>query len=301
MTTTTRRHQVRHQRGERGSAVIEAVVGVPAFMLFVLLIIAGGRLAIAQQAVEAAAADAARAASIARTQDQARTRRRIRRYRHLDQPGTALPVAAGDGGRQRVRRPGRHPGPGDRDGDLRRGPVRPGPPRPPGQPDHHRHPVLTDRHLPGALTHDIPTTPPQLLRLRSERGSISAWMALAATAMIILAGLAVDLGGQVYTRQHAIDIATQAARAGGQQLQAPRRAPRCRGADRPGPGGRGGPGLPRRLRYVRHGPAARRHHRLVTTTAHYDTKFLSIIGIDQITVTGTGESRTVRAVHGNER
>jgi Flp pilus assembly protein TadG len=57
---------------ERGSAVIEAVVGVPAFMLFVLLIIAGGRLAIAQQAVEAAAADAARAASIARTPEQAR-------------------------------------------------------------------------------------------------------------------------------------------------------------------------------------------------------------------------------------
>ena len=37
-------------------------------MLFVLLIIFAGRLAIAQQAVEAAAADAARSASIARTQ-----------------------------------------------------------------------------------------------------------------------------------------------------------------------------------------------------------------------------------------
>ena len=54
-------------RHERGSATIEAAIGVPAFMLFVLLIIAGGRIAIAHQAVQAAAADAARAASLART------------------------------------------------------------------------------------------------------------------------------------------------------------------------------------------------------------------------------------------
>ena len=67
----------RHQRGterspergtERGSAVIEAVIGVPAFMLFVGLIIFAGRVAIANQAVQSAAADAARSASIARTQ-----------------------------------------------------------------------------------------------------------------------------------------------------------------------------------------------------------------------------------------
>jgi Flp pilus assembly protein TadG len=47
-------------------------------------------------------------------------------------------------------------------------------------------------------------------------------MVTAAFAMIILAGLAVDLGGQVLTRQHASNVAAQAARAGGQQLQASR-------------------------------------------------------------------------------
>lgn len=57
--------------GERGSAAIEAVVGVPAFALFVGLVIVGGRIAIAHQAVQAVAADAARAASIARTADDA--------------------------------------------------------------------------------------------------------------------------------------------------------------------------------------------------------------------------------------
>ena len=56
---------------EAGSAVIEAVIGVPAFMLFVALIVFAGRVAIANQAVGAAANDAARAASISRTQAQA--------------------------------------------------------------------------------------------------------------------------------------------------------------------------------------------------------------------------------------
>lgn len=56
---------------ETGSAVIEAVIGVPAFMLFVALIIFAGRVAIANQAVGAAANEAARAASISRTQGRA--------------------------------------------------------------------------------------------------------------------------------------------------------------------------------------------------------------------------------------
>jgi len=52
---------------ERGSAAIEAAIGVPAFVLFVGLILFAGRTAVAHQAVESAAADAARSASIART------------------------------------------------------------------------------------------------------------------------------------------------------------------------------------------------------------------------------------------
>jgi len=54
-------------RNERGSASIEAAVAVPAFALFVGLIIFGGRTATTHQSVETAAADAARAASIERT------------------------------------------------------------------------------------------------------------------------------------------------------------------------------------------------------------------------------------------
>lgn len=60
-------------RGERGSATVEAVIGVPAFLLLVGLLILGGRIAVAQQVVQSAASDAARAASIARTQTAARS------------------------------------------------------------------------------------------------------------------------------------------------------------------------------------------------------------------------------------
>lgn len=58
---------------QRGSAVIEAAIGVPAFMLFVALIVFAGRVTIAHQGVQSAAADAARSASIARTQGGAQS------------------------------------------------------------------------------------------------------------------------------------------------------------------------------------------------------------------------------------
>jgi len=66
---TRRQHPRRRQRG---SAAIETVIGIPAFMLFVALIVYAGRVTIAGQVVQSAAADAARSASIARTQGGAR-------------------------------------------------------------------------------------------------------------------------------------------------------------------------------------------------------------------------------------
>jgi Flp pilus assembly protein TadG len=58
-------------RTERGSAAIETAIGVPAFLLFIALIIGAGRVAIARQAVEAAATEGARSASVARTRSVA--------------------------------------------------------------------------------------------------------------------------------------------------------------------------------------------------------------------------------------
>lgn len=64
------------QRDERGSAAIEAAIGVPAFALFVGLIIFGGRTASTHEALQSAAADGARAASIARDAESARAEAR---------------------------------------------------------------------------------------------------------------------------------------------------------------------------------------------------------------------------------
>jgi Flp pilus assembly protein TadG len=59
--------------GERGSVTLEAAILAPALLLIVALIILGGRIAMANQAVDQAAWDAVRAASIERTAGAATT------------------------------------------------------------------------------------------------------------------------------------------------------------------------------------------------------------------------------------
>lgn len=59
------------ERDERGAASLELVLVVPALVLMLGLMIAGGRLWFAQSAVTDAAAASARAASLARTADRA--------------------------------------------------------------------------------------------------------------------------------------------------------------------------------------------------------------------------------------
>ena len=76
---------------ERGSASIEAVVAGPAVVLLILLVIFGGRVALAHQTVQSVAADTARAASLARTQTEARTSAQAAAAAGLDQQ---LPCAS---------------------------------------------------------------------------------------------------------------------------------------------------------------------------------------------------------------
>jgi Flp pilus assembly protein TadG len=56
---------------EQGSFAIEAAILVPALVLFLLLVIAAGRMETAQGVVNAASRDAARSASLTRTADAA--------------------------------------------------------------------------------------------------------------------------------------------------------------------------------------------------------------------------------------
>jgi Flp pilus assembly protein TadG len=82
---------MRSRLDERGSASIEAVVAGPAVVLLILLVIFGGRVALAHQTVQSVAADAARAASLARTQTEARTSAQTAAAAGLDQQ---LPCAS---------------------------------------------------------------------------------------------------------------------------------------------------------------------------------------------------------------
>lgn len=143
----------------------------------------------------------------------------------------------------------------------------------------------------------------RLLQLQRspERGSVTTWFALASFVMVVLVGLAVDLAGQVHAQQRARDVAAQAARAGGQQLNAPS-AIRGLGARVNGPqavaaaktyltasGVEGSVGIIDGTTLV------------VKTSDTYQSKFLSIIGVTNMKVTGSAEARLVRVVEGDER
>lgn len=124
-------------------------------------------------------------------------------------------------------------------------------------------------------------------------------MITTALTLVLLVGLAVDLSGRVYAKQRAQDIAAEAARAGGQQIQAGT-AIRGQGAVvDPGPAVAaartylaGAPGITGDVSILS-------GTRVVTNTqTTYQTKFLSIIGITAMTVTGHAEVDVNRAVEG---
>ncbi|HEY9563074.1 MAG TPA: pilus assembly protein TadG-related protein [Nocardioides sp.] len=140
-----------------------------------------------------------------------------------------------------------------------------------------------------------------MTRRHNERGSISIWVVTATIVMMTLVGLAVDLGGQVHAQQRAHDVAAQAARAGGQQVEA---APAVEG------------------RYVALDTAAalRAAERylvaagvegtvtitggttlVVRVTDTYEPTFLSMVGIGDLTVTGDASARLIRTTGGVER
>lgn len=138
-------------------------------------------------------------------------------------------------------------------------------------------------------------------RTRDERGSISVWLVTSSFVMMMLVGLAVDLGGQVHAKQRAHNIAAQAARTGGEQVQA---APAIEGD------------------YVAVDAVAARHAAedylaasgvtgtvtisggdtiTVNVTDTYTPKFLSFIGLGDLAVTDKATARLVRSLGGSEQ
>lgn len=137
-------------------------------------------------------------------------------------------------------------------------------------------------------------------RLRDERGSVSVWLALAAVALVLCVGIAVDLGGQVHAQQRARGIAAQAARTAGEEVAA---AQAIRGqtptvdvaaAKRAASAYLAQAGVTGTVT-IRSGNVD------VTVTDTYTPMFLSSIGVGTLTVTGHSSARLVRAVQGTER
>lgn len=136
---------------------------------------------------------------------------------------------------------------------------------------------------------------------RTERGSISVWSASAAFTMAVLVGFAVDLPGKVHTQQRTRDIAAQAARTGAQEVLAPRAV---RGEETTVDIGAAKAAAHRYLKSagvngkvtVRGGTTL-----TVTTTDTYDSKFLGIIGLGAMRVTGEASVRLIRTEGGEER
>ena len=62
----------RRSHDDTASASVELVLLTPIFLVLLLLVVAGGRMALARERVDAAARDAARSGTIARTAEQAR-------------------------------------------------------------------------------------------------------------------------------------------------------------------------------------------------------------------------------------
>ncbi|MGG5258652.1 pilus assembly protein TadG-related protein [Phycicoccus avicenniae] len=130
---------------------------------------------------------------------------------------------------------------------------------------------------------------------------MSIWLVTMSVAMIVLVGLAVDLGGQVRAQQQARAVAAQAARAGGEQLDA---ASAVRGeAVRPD--------TARAARAARALLAESGVAGTVRVTAGttvtvdvsdtYRTLFLGVIGLNQLQVSGHATARVTRSVEGVER
>lgn len=137
---------------------------------------------------------------------------------------------------------------------------------------------------------------------RGERGSaLTTGSVLLVLVFTLILGIAVDLAGQVQTKRQAFEVAAQAARIAGQQLDADRFLDTGGGV---------------RLSTTTAQQAALTYIRklgmtgqvtingidiTVSATAEYSPLILPLVGISTLPVTGTATARAVRALDGTER
>jgi hypothetical protein len=132
------------------------------------------------------------------------------------------------------------------------------------------------------------------IRIRDDHGQVSVFLAIALTAVIVMIGLSVDAAGQFREMQRADNIAAEAARAGGQAIDAglaisggakvvdPQLAVAAAQAYLADAGVTGEVTI-----------AADRLHLTVTVTIPYNTVMLDYIGISRVTVTGRATAQLI--------
>jgi Flp pilus assembly protein TadG len=139
-------------------------------------------------------------------------------------------------------------------------------------------------------------------RMRNERGAVvSVWTTVIATIMVLVLGIAVDLGGLVHAKQSAGDAAAQAARHAGQQLSTGtlldtgRLEVRTRQAKAAAVDYLNAVGMT--------GTATVENGTTLVVTAHatYRPLFLSAMGVGPLEVTGASSVRVTRVENGTER
>lgn len=135
-----------------------------------------------------------------------------------------------------------------------------------------------------------------------ERGVVvSAWALLTITVMTLIVGVTVDLSGQLAAVRQASEVAGQAARSAAQQVATDTymsdgnsvvvTASRAKNAA---------------VNYVRSAGMTGTArivdgNLIVDTTARYTPRFLSLLGVGDLHVTGSATVRIVRALNGEER
>jgi Flp pilus assembly protein TadG len=130
---------------------------------------------------------------------------------------------------------------------------------------------------------------------------VTVWLALAASAMVLCVGIAVDLGGQVNAQQRVRDIAAQAARVAGEEV-AVAQAVRGETPQVDAVAARAAADAYLQQAGVAGTVTVQGGNVLeVTVTDSYQPIFLSSLGIGPLQVTGTSTARLVRAVQGTER
>lgn len=134
---------------------------------------------------------------------------------------------------------------------------------------------------------------------RDERGTVTAFVTIAALGLLLMTGLVADGAGMLATKREAIDHANAAARAGAQAVdEAALRSTRAVRIDSDA----AVTAAQRYLTDTGHTGSVRIEgdEVVVTVSVPYRPQLLGIVGIDTRTLIGAGSARLVRGVTGPE-